>query len=140
MSSDLFGPAISPPLKIICNTEPITLDQENPLGLSPIWFVWMSSSKSSSATFFIAFGFSANFRLSLSSLCCDCCCRRATCCCGRAIVVIIRLLTMRVTKHQPDALFEIISGRIRIIYYSGVKIKQRRRKIVAHEGERHSDC
>lgn len=68
-SSDLFGPTCAALLKNIVINVPNMFVHENPV-LSWIWFVWMSSSISSSATFFRAFDFSANLRSS-SAYCGD---------------------------------------------------------------------
>lgn len=64
-SSDLFGPIFAAALlkNIVINVLNIFV-HEKPLLLSWIWFVWISSSMSSKATFFTAFDFSANFRSS----------------------------------------------------------------------------
>lgn len=91
--------------------------------LSEIWLVWMSSSMSSSATFFKAFGFSANF---LSSWTCDagtkrfCCCglNAVNCCwencCGRAKVMSMQWLDKSPKRHQPNSclLFVILSKAV----------------------------
>lgn len=66
-SSDFVGWIFAALLKnIVINVPNIFVHEKPPPPLSWIWFVWISSSISSSATFFSAFGFSANLRSSSS--------------------------------------------------------------------------
>lgn len=62
-SSDFVGWRLAALLKnMVIKVPNIFVHEKPPPPLSWIWFVWMSSSISSNATFFNAFGFSANLR------------------------------------------------------------------------------